>query len=166
MAKIKRKSGTVPKYAQSMTELGGYLCPPRDRKIIQMALKLEGNPGRSKDGRYHIAEWDAFIRANYNSAVDPTSGDHDKRGLEKQRLQLQVEKLKFELEVSRKDYSSNVDIEIWVGSLIMQAKTLLLSIPSKLAPQVVGLQEVEAEKLMRSEINAALAELTSRPLGA
>lgn len=61
-----RKPGTTPRFAKSQIELGAYLTPPRDRKIIQRALKMEGNPGRAKDGRYDVGEWQAFIYANAN----------------------------------------------------------------------------------------------------
>ena len=73
----RRKPGPVPTYAKSMAELGLYLTPPRDRKIIQQATKLEGNPGRSRDGRYHIAEWQGFVNANFKSLLDPNVGGTD-----------------------------------------------------------------------------------------
>lgn len=160
-----RKPGKTPTYAKNQTELGGYLQPPRDRKIIQQALKMEGNPGRTLDGRYHIQEWQGFIHANFQSLLDPSAGGgDDKRNLEMEKLRLQNAKLQFELQIKQKDYSANADIEQWVGQMVMEAKRALLAIPSKLAPVVIGLDEVGAEKRMHEEINLALEKLTQRPL--
>jgi len=159
------KPGPIPKYAANQTDLGGYLAPPRDRKIIQRAMKLEGNPGRTGQG-YHIQEWQAFVNANFASLSDPSvTGPDDKRNLEMEKLRLQNEKLKFELQVKQKDYTANADVEQWVGQMVMEAKRTLLSIPAKLAPVVIGQTEVEAEKRMREEIVLALESLAARPLG-
>jgi hypothetical protein len=149
-------------YAKNQTELGQKLVPPRDRKIIQLAIKRPGNPGRKPDGRYPIAAWQEFINQNFASAN--LEAQPDKLKLELARLSLQNQKLEFELSVKRRDYSANVDVEQWVGDLVMSAKRVLLAIPAKLAPQVIALDEVQAELRIREEINAALAQLTSRPL--
>lgn len=163
-APVTRKSGRIPEYARNQTDLGRYLMPPRDRKIIQLAMKRDGCPGRTPDGRYHIGEWQEFVNRNFASANPEASPDKFK--LEMEKLRLQNEKLQFELQVKRKDYTANSDIEVWVGELVMSAKRVLLAIPGKLAPQVVGLTEVEAERRMREEINLALEQLTARPLNA
>ena len=158
------KPGTVPKYAKNQTDLGGYLAPPRDRKIIQRAMKLEGNPGRSGMG-YNVVEWQGFVNAHFASLSDPSvTGPDDKRNLEMEKLRLQNSKLLFDLEVKKKDYTANVDVEQWVGQMVMEAKRTLLSIPAKLAQVVIGQTEVEAEKRMREEIIQALDKLAARPL--
>jgi hypothetical protein len=149
-------------YAKNQTDLGQRLVPPRDRKIIQLAMKRPGNPGRKPDGRYPLVAWQEFINQNFASAN--LEAQPDKLKLEMERLRLQNQKLEFELSVKRKDFSSNVDVEQWVGDLVMSAKRVLLAIPAKLAPQVIALDEVQAELRMREEINSALAQLTARPL--
>jgi hypothetical protein len=159
---VTRKSGPVPTWATNQSDLGRYLMPPRDRKIIQRAMKLEGNPGRVEPGKYNVAQWQEFINANFASAELESAPD--KRNLEMEKLRLQNAKLEFELQVKRKDYTENTKVEQWVGELVMAAKRVLLSLPAKLAPQVVGLTEVEAEKRLKEEINAALQQLTERPL--
>ncbi len=162
-----RQGGPIPKYAKNQTLLGKYLMPPRERKIIQRAMKLEGCPGRTPEGRYPIAEWQTFINAKFASR-DLEAGDlarPDKAKLEVEKLRLQNEKLSFELSVRRRDYTANTDIELWVGDMVMQAKRVLLAIPSKMAPQLVGMgTEVEIEAALRTEINTALSQLASRPL--
>lgn len=160
-----RKPGKTPRFAKSQIELGGYLTPPRDRKIIQQALKMDGNPGRARDGRYEIAEWQEFIKANFASIVDPGSGSSDKRNLEMEKLRLQNDKLKFELEVKRKDYTANTEIEQAVGQMVMETKRVLMRIPSKLAPVLPGMTDVEIEKRLRAELTEALELLAGDPLG-
>ena len=161
-----RKPGSVPRFAKSQTELGSYLTPPRDRKIIQRALKMEGNPGRSKDGRYDIGEWQAWLYANVKSILDEGAGKSgDKSQLELEKLRLTIQKQEFELKVLQRDYTSNTEVEAWVGDMIARAKQVLTRIPSKLAPLVVGRSEVDAERVMREEVNSALALLAAKPRG-
>ena len=159
-----RRGGKIPEFARNQTELGLYLMPPRDRKIIQRAMKREGCPGRSPDGRYPVIAWQTFINANFASTADDDTEQPDKRKLEEEKLRLTNDKLRFQLQVMQREFSANTDIELWVGDLVMQAKRVLLSIPGKLAPQVIAMTEVEAEIAIKTEINTALAQLTSRPL--
>jgi hypothetical protein len=163
-APIGRKSGPIPKFAKNQTDLGKYMMPARDRKMIQRAMTLEGNPGRTPDGKYPVAAWQEFMNANFASANTSAETQPDKFKLEMEKLRLQNQKLEFELKVKQKDFTSNQDVEIWVGDMVMQAKRVLLGIPAKLAPQIVGMTEVQAELRMKEEINAALLQLTSRPL--
>jgi hypothetical protein len=125
-------------------------------------MRREGCPGRTADGRYEVAKWQVFINANFASAS--SAGQPDKQKLELEKLRLQNAKLEFELQVRRKDYSANTDVEQWVGELVMAAKRVLLAIPAKLAPQVIAMTDVEAELRIREEINLALEQLTARPL--
>lgn len=136
--------------------------PPRDRKIIQRAMKREGCPGRTPDNRYEIYPWQEFINAHF--ANHNTDNQPDKLKLQNEKLEIEIKRLKFDLQVKQREYSANVDIELWVGDMVMQAKRVLLAIPSKLAPLVIAMTEVEAEACMKTEINVALAQLTSRPL--
>lgn len=162
MAKTPRMPGPIPKYAKNQTELGRYLMPPRDRKMIQRAMKLEGNPGRTPDNRYEILPWQWFVNQHFGSTT--ASNVPDKLSLEVERLRLQNEKLKFELQVKQKTFSSNTDIELWVGQMVMKAKRVLLAIPGKLAPQILGLPtEADVERRLRDEINAALSLLSAQP---
>lgn len=157
-----RKGGRIPVYAKNQTDLGQYLMPPRDRKMIQRAMKLEGCPGRTPDGRYHVGQWQEFINHHFSSHTP--HGQPDKMRLEMEKLKLQNDKLRFELQVKQREYTANVDVERWVGGLVMQAKRVLCAIPSKLAPQLAGADVVECEALLKAEINSALQQLSSQPL--
>ena len=157
---LPRKSGPVPKYAKSVTELGARLLPPRDRKIIQRAMRLEGCPGKTADGLYEIAAWQEFVAKNFSSRDDEAP---DKRALEMEKLRLTNERLQFELDVKRRDYSANKDVEQWVGAMMAEVRKVLTSLPSKLAPLVVRGSEAEAELLMKQEIHAAMNLISSKP---
>lgn len=105
---------------------------------------------------------DATFASRPRAAAVPGS----KSDLEIERLRLQNEKLRFELSVRQKDYTANADVELWVGNMVMQSKRVLLAIPGKLAPQLLGLAtEAEVERRLKEEINAALSLLSSKPLG-
>lgn len=159
-----RKPGTTPRFAKSQIELGSYLTPPRDRKIIQRALKMEGNPGRNRNGTYDIGEWQAWLYANVKSVIDGEAGKgSDKSQLELEKLRLTIQKQEFELKVLQRDYTANTEVELWVGEMVARAKQILTRIPSKLAPLVVGRTEVDAERILREEVTAALTQLAARP---
>lgn len=157
-----RKVGRIPKYARNQTDLGRYLIPPRDRKIIQLAMRRPGNPGRTPDGKYEILPWQTFVNSHFGS--DYSEVGPDKTKLEQEKLRLTNEKLRFQLSVMQREYSRNTDIEAWFGAAVGRAKHLLLKMPSSLAPVVVGMDPVEAEKRIQEEVDAALNELTARPL--
>mgnify|MGYP001579046200 FL=1 len=160
---VTRKSGKMPVYASNQTDLGRYLMPPRDRKIIQRLMKLEDCPGRSPDGKYHVGNWQVFVNANVASA-DRTATP-DKLKLEMEKLRLQNDKLLFELQVKRKDYTENALVEQYVGQMVMQAKQQLQSLRSSLPPQLAGLDEVAIEKRLAEEIAVVLSRLSAKPLG-
>ena len=159
---VGRKAGPVPKFARNQTDLGRYLMPPRDRKIIQRAMKLEGCPGRTPDGRYEIAPWQSFINSKFSENV--RSGDVDKTRLERERLELQNAQLRFKLQVMQREYSRNDDVAAWVGSMVGRAKMLLQKLPSAMAPIVMGLDPAEAEQRLQEQVDSVLQALTERPL--
>ena len=78
------------------------------------------------------------------------------------QLKLICEKLEHEISVKRGDYTLNSDVERWVATMIQEAKTVLLGIPSAVAPIVAGLDPAEAELRLRESIDEALAHLSDR----
>lgn len=82
-----------------------------------------------------------------------------------EKLRLQNDKLKFELSIKQKDFTANVDVEQAVGKMVMEAKSVLMRLPSKLAPVLPGMNEVEIEKRLKSEIVEALSRLAASPFG-
>ena len=57
------------------------------------------------------------------------------------------------------EFTENALVERWVASMIQEAKTILLAIPSKLAPVMAGLEPAEVEDRLKEAIDGALAQL-------
>lgn len=74
-----------PSSPATRPDLGRYLMPPWDRKIIQLALKLEGCPGRTPDGRYPVAASQEFVNQNFASANREAQPDKLNLELERKR---------------------------------------------------------------------------------
>lgn len=153
-----RKSGAAPTYVKTTTELGARLTPPRDRKIIQRGMKLPGCPGREPEG-YHVAKWQRFIHENFESRAEVANDPTDKRLLEIEKLRLTNERLSFELNVRKRDYSLNSDVEKWAGDLGYNIRTKLVGLPAKMAPLVIRGNEADAEAVLAKEIHEILSFL-------
>lgn len=133
-----------------------------NRKTIERYKKLPGAPVPRPNGKLSVSEWRAFLASH--SVVD----DEDEIDASKEKaknLRLQNEKLAEQLKILREEYVPIVDVERDVGEMIQNAKSILLSGPASLAPQVVGLTIPEAEKLLRDWLHDALSKLQSNPLG-
>ena len=96
------------------------------------------------------------MRANHK--VDNTD-EEDLHDLKIRQLKLICEKLEHELAVKREEFTENALVERWVASMIQEAKTILLAIPSKLAPVMAGLEPAEVEDRLKEAIDEALAQL-------
>jgi hypothetical protein len=80
-------------------------------------------------------------------------------------INLQCEKMAFQMSVLQKEYVPVADVERDVASLCAQAKRVLEDGPRQLAPQVVGVSIPEAEKLLAEWVHDALNRLHRDPLG-
>ena len=147
-------------YADNQSELADILGV--GRKTIQRHAKKEGSPGTAPDGRYNVQSWRTWLRDNSTAdgAVDP-----DRAALQDERLALQNKKLAYEVSILAKEYIPVADVEVWVAEMIGAAKKKLLSGPSSLAPQVVGMTVPEAEALIKEWIREALSHLHKNPGG-
>ena len=162
MPPIPRKRGRTPKYAKSTQDLAERLIPPRDRKVVTKAMRLAGNPGKTSDGLFELGPWQEFISKAFpaREGVDDVT---DKRALEVEKLRLTNERLQFELDVKRRDYSANSDLEKWIGDAMGELRMVLTRMPSKLAPLVIGRTEADAEAIIKSEVFEAMSHISSRP---
>lgn len=157
-----RKSGACPTFVKTTTELGARLVPPRDRKIIQRGMKLPGCPGKETEG-YRVTAWQKFISENFDTRSGVDNDPTDKRLLELERLRLQNEKLSFELNVRKRDYSRNEDIERWAGELCYNIRRALVAMPSSMAPVVIRGNEADAEAELKRWVADTLALLATKP---
>ena len=144
-------SGFVP----SQTALAAAIGVSRE--AIRLWKREPGNPGLTKDRRYDVAAWDEW--ASKRGDQGNVAGEK-KADWEIKRLKIMCERLQFEMEITKGNYSLNSDIERWVSDVVTNMKSLLLQMPSKLAPQVVALEDpAEAEAMIRKEIDDALTKL-------
>jgi predicted DNA-binding protein YlxM (UPF0122 family) len=140
-------------FAKNQSELADVLGV--NRKTIQRWKKDPTFPKTRPDGRYHIREI-----VDWKEAHGASAGDlHSKESVQVKSLILQNEKLEIQVGILKGEYTPNVDIDQQVSEMVHQAKRELLSLPSSLAPQVVGQSIAEAEKIMKSSIVDALKSL-------
>jgi hypothetical protein len=143
-----------PKKVPSQTALAEALGVHRE--TIRLWMKKPGNPGRTTDRQYDVAAWDDWAADKAKDQQPPEK----KSEWEINRLKIQCERLRFDMEVTKGKYSLNSDVERWVSDVVTNMKSMLLQIPSKLAPQVVALEDpAEAEAMIRKEIDDALSKL-------
>lgn len=150
-----------PTYAKNITELAGILQVTRN--TVSAWKKLPGNPGVRADGRFEVAAWRSF-KATQKSGGRDIEGDAVAE--KKRQIALQNELLAVKVTKLKERYFEKEVIEQWVTGMILQAKRVLLGLPSALAPQVVGMDVASAEKILRDSINDALAVLHANPADA
>ena len=144
------------KYAKNQTELAKVLGV--DRKTIQRWRKEAGFPPPLSNGKWDISATKIWVKGQQKKDIDEELDLHD---LKIRHLKLMCEKIEFEIKTKRGDYTLNEDVVRWVGDMVTEAKTTLLSIPSKLAPIVIGLDAPEAEQRIKESIDEALESLHS-----
>ncbi|MDB6017683.1 MAG: hypothetical protein JWR19_2172 [Pedosphaera sp.] len=152
-------SAGQPEYAKNQSQLAEILGI--SRKTIQRYVKKPKAPKPRPNGSLCVSEWRTFLAAN--DVLEPEG--EDIAALKARQILLQNEKLEHQLSVLREEYISKIDAEKETAELIAQAKRVLLSGPSALAPQVVGVSIPEAETLLKQWLHDALAKLHSDPLG-
>lgn len=148
---------TLPRFAKNQVELAKIFKV--DRKTIQRWRKEPGFPKSLSNGKWDVHATKSWIKANQRHDAEETEDLHD---LKIRQLKLICEKLEHEISVKRGDYTLNDDVKRWVASMIQESKTVLLSIPSSVAPIVVGLDPAEAELKLREAIDDALRHLSER----
>lgn len=160
-------SPNEPKFVRNQTELAKLLG--LSRRTVQNYAKLTGSPATRADGRIKVADWRRFL-AQHDAEVDPRALNGRKcAGVES--LSLRETKILAEIKLLQQKHDERAkilvnaaDVERDVAAMIMQAKTVLLSGPSSLAPQVVGVSVQEAETLLREWLHSALSRLHTEAL--
>ena len=147
---------TLPRFAKNQTELAKIF--KIDRKTIQRWRKEPGFPKPISNGKWDVHATRAWVKANHRTDPEEIEDLHD---LKIRQLKLICEKLEHEIQVKRGDYTLNEEVKRQVAGMIQESKTVLLSIPSKVAPLVAGLEPADAELLLRESIDDALVHLSS-----
>ncbi len=150
---------TTAAWANTQVELADIL--QIERKTVQRWLKIDGNPGSTSDGRFNVPAWREWAKQQGRKVQD---GEKiDKAKLEAQKLLHQNTLLEIEIARRKGELTENHLIETWVAEMVGSAKTVLLSLPGILAPQVVGLTVPDAERRIRDAIDEALLQLHREP---
>lgn len=104
------------------------------------------------DGTFLLGE---LAETYYKSLYDLDSLNAAKTRLTK----AQAEKAELELAEEKEElHRATAVMSVWAEN-ITNAKTKLLAVPSKMAPQLVGLSTAEIETALRKEISEVLHEL-------
>lgn len=154
-----KPAGKLPKWARSGRTLAKILgvtaATVRDWK------QRDGAPIGDSSGRYNVKEWIAWAakRGKDSTGLDAQS----KQSWEIEKLKRQVADLDIDLAKKRAELVANDDVRRWVADAVHATKTEMLSIPSKLAPQVVGLTIAEAEIRIRQAVHDSLMRIHREP---
>lgn len=164
-------------WATNMSELGALLQPPRERKSIQRALARVPQPGeppcpgRTPDGRYHVARWQSYLAAigtiGHTAAEKkpPPEPAGIEAELKRERIgRERAERLKLERENAVAEGTLIIKRVAGddVSTALAQLKNELLKLPSILAPTVIAFTNpVDAELFIRGEINKSLRLLAT-----
>lgn len=135
------------------------------RRIRQ--LFKEGVVIKSQRGKYDLKE---SVKKYINTLRDREKNQND--NLEKLKISKEAETLMHErlrkrktelivLQMEKKMHTSE-DVEYFWNAMIMSAKSRLTSIPVKVAPSLVGLEDrKEIQSILKREVSEALSELAN-----
>ena len=135
------------------------------RRIRQ--LFKEGIAIKSQRGKYDLKE---SVKKYINTLRDREKKQND--NLEKLKISKEAESLMHErlkkrktelvvLQMEKKMHTSE-DVEHFWNAMVMAAKSRLTSIPVKVAPSLVGLEDrKEIQSILKREVSDALSELAN-----
>ena len=123
--------------------------------------RKDGAPIADSAGKYNVKEWMTW--ASKHGKDTPGLDPQSKQDWEIEKIKRQVADLDIDLAKKRGELVASDDVRQWVADAVHASKTEMLSIPSKLAPQVVGLSIAEAELCIRQAIHDALMRLHREP---
>jgi phage terminase Nu1 subunit (DNA packaging protein) len=143
-------------FVDSQQDLGDELGVDR-RTIIRWGR--EGAPRRHR-GKYNVAEWKTWMAATgKSSAATAEPPSPAKYELEVRKLTAQCEALELAQSIKMGQYHLNDDCKLWVGKAMTAVRTLLLSIPSKMAPALEMRPKEEIEPMLRDAVDEALVSI-------
>lgn len=141
----------------SINELSNRLGHARG-SLTRWLLDVEPCGTRNGFPVYALADVECAVRASMQRHRTGTTG--------RERLvAAQAEKIEYQIAVLKRQFVPVEDVERDVAAMIGQARRILESGPTSLAPQVVGVPIVEAEQLIRDWVQHSLQQLHTDPLG-
>lgn len=122
--------------------------------------KEAGAPRRRK-GKYSVALWRSWMadKGKVSGAGAAETSSPLKYELEVRKLTAQCEQLELQQAIKMAQYHLNDDCKLWVGKAMTAVRTLILSIPSKMAPTLEMRSKEEIEPLLREAVDEALVSI-------
>jgi hypothetical protein len=146
-----------PAFADTQVELADLLGLDR-RSIIRWSR--EGGAPRKVKGKYDVGAWRTWMEDTGKATSTPAEPPSPmKAELELRKLKAQCERLELENNIRMGQYHLNTDCQLWVGKAMTAVRTILLSLPAKMAPVVEMRPKEECEPLLRDAIDEALISI-------
>ena len=141
------------RWAQNQAQLATALRISRQSVRI---WRRAGAPAPTTDGRYDIAAWKEWAEANGRNERSTTADDKKTNSAAQaklkataRRLLLQNKKLEIEIAILERKYLPADEVERDLTQWIVGVRRIGEQMPAALAPQVIGLDVIAAEKRLR-----------------
>lgn len=128
------------------------------RETVVRWGKEPGAPRRRK-GKYNVVEWRTWMSDTGKSGGPAEAPSPLKSELEIRKLTAVCERLELEQKIRLGQYHTNDDCTLWVSKAMTSVRTILLALPSKMAPVVEMRPKEEVEGLLREAIDEALISI-------
>jgi hypothetical protein len=129
-----------------------------DRRSIVRWYKEPGAPRKTR-GKYNIPAWREWMDSTGKRGAASEPVVPAKYELEVRKLTAVCERLELEHAIRLGQYHLNTDCQLWVGKAMTAVRTLLLAIPSKMAPTLEMRPKEEIEGFLRDAIDEALVSI-------
>ena len=134
------------------------------RTTLDRYLKMDGAPKPGRDG-WSISALDKFVAAHGSERI-AAKRDPEMRKLKLRELAARVASLEHRNGVSQGKYMPVSEYQRIVRSKVGNAQRVLDFIPSRCAPEVVGLSVPDAEKILQSAVDEVIRCLRDGTEGA
>lgn len=122
-----------------------------------------GFPKPDRQGRYNVEACLAWMDDQAKAASKGASMAKRKVSLEAQRIELQIARLKFELDLRREKYLPVVEVLAETTRMVRAFKLTLQTLPRKAAATCAGRPPAEIEKVLDGMVNDVCRALHEDP---
>lgn len=120
---------------------------------------LRNNLTKNAAGKVALEDVTAALRSEHSERTQSTKTAETNSVLKQKQLLIKIEAAEYELAEIKGRLVPVADVRRELAKLITNCKSVLLALPSSLAPQVVGLSVPDAEKLLREKLHESLNQL-------